>query len=248
MLNKRSQSNCCVDIHCHILPGLDDGSKDMEETLQMLKHAQEQGIIHIIATPHHKAGRRNASPQTIKKRMDDVRIAAEERDIHVKLYPGNEILFYSDLENVLEKNIVQTLNDTEYMLVEFLPGNEYTYIRNAVSEIQGMGYTPILAHVERYDCLLKHTKYVKELHDMGVEIQVNAASVTGKLGGTCRQFVHELLKKEIVDYVATDAHDCHKRMPDIEKCRKILNRKYGESYTNRILYENAYVRLLKGNT
>ncbi len=236
-----------VDIHCHILPGLDDGSPDMEETLKMLRIAWEQGITHIITTPHYKAGRHNASAATVMKRLDEVREAAKREHIPIRLYSGNEILFFSELEERLEKGQILTMNGTRYILVEFLPGDEYTYIRNGLDYVMGMGYSPILAHIERYACMLQKTEYAEELHDLGVEIQINAVSVMGKMGRKSREFVMQILKRRLVDYVATDSHDSGNRMPQIQACANIICKKCGISYAKEILYENAWDRLLEGN-
>lgn len=234
-----------ADIHCHILPGLDDGSSDMEETLKMLRIAQEQGVTHIIATPHYKAERHNASVQTIQKRLDEVRKAAAKEQLSIRLYLGNEILFFGDMEEMLDRGRIMTMNDTRYVLVEFMPGDEYTYIRNGLDSVIGMGYSPILAHIERYACVMQQITYAEELHDMGVEIQINAVSVTGRTGRKSRDFVRDILKRRLVDYVATDSHDSRNRTPAIQDCANYICKKYDAAYAEAILYRNAWDRLLK---
>ena len=246
MRKKAIQNIKIADIHCHILPGLDDGPRDMEETLDMLAIARDEGIHHMIATPHYKAGHKNAGTKTIRQRLSEVEQIAKSRGIDVKLYPGNEVLFFSDIENKLEKGQIMTMNDTEYVLLEFLPNNDYTYIRNALDCVRGMGYSPIVAHIERYDCMIRHPEFVKELHDMGMDIQVNAASITGEAGRKSKLFVHKLLKQELVDFVSTDAHKRSGRAPRIRKCAEELYKKYNSTYINTILYENAKTKLLRG--
>ena len=98
MKRRQSESGEIIDIHCHVLPGLDDGSRSMEETVNMLRIAEDEGITEMICTPHYKNGHHNASKKTILERLAEVKEAALEQGIHVKLHFGNEVLFFYDLE------------------------------------------------------------------------------------------------------------------------------------------------------
>lgn len=234
-----------IDIHSHILPGMDDGSQDMEETLEMLRIAQEEGITHIIATPHYKSGRFRADAANLRNVLDEVRQRAREQGIHIKLYAGNEIYYHSDLEERLESGRLCTMNGTDYVLVEFSPFEDYLYIRNAVYNLLGMGYVPILAHVERYACLCKKREHVRELKSMGCAIQVNAGSIIGDTGWKAARFVKRLLKEELVDYLGTDAHDSNgRRRPAMAKCAAYLKHKCSRTYADALLYGNATENLL----
>lgn len=228
-----------IDVHCHILPGIDDGSGSREETLKMLSLAEKEGITDIIVTPHFKGGRRNASVATIRSLMEETRGIAAENGISIALHPGNEVYFFSDIEEVLEQERVLRMGYSEYLLVEFSPADRYTYIRNALDSIMGLGIRPVIAHVERYQCMLKDKEAVKLLKDMGVKIQVNASGITGEMGFAVKRFTHGLLKQGLVDYVGTDAHNCEKRAPRMKKCADLLCKKYGEEYAEALLYRNA---------
>lgn len=234
-----------IDIHSHILPGMDDGSENMEETLEMLRIAQDEGITDIIATPHYKSGRFRADAGKLHAVLDEVRQRAGEQGIHINLYAGNEIYYHSELEERLESGRLSTMNGTEYVLVEFSPFEEYLYIRNAAYELLGMGYTPIIAHVERYACLTKKREYVKELKSMGCGIQVNAGSIVGDTGWRTAKFVKGLLKEELVDYLGTDAHDSTgRRRPAMAKCAAYLKHKCRQEYAEALLHGNAAENLL----
>ncbi len=228
-----------IDMHCHILPGMDDGARSMEEALKMLSTAEKEGITHMIATPHYKAGRHNASTQTIQERMRQVKAAAVEKGIHVSLYAGNEVFFYSEMEEGLEEGRILTMNQSPFVLVEFSPGDRYVYIRNALEEVMGMGYSPVLAHAERYECMLAEPENIMELKSMGVRVQINASSVSGEIGRKVKLFTHLLLKRRLVDYIGTDAHGAEKRAPHIKKCKELLYKKYEAEYINALLHENA---------
>ncbi len=231
--------NRIVDVHCHILPALDDGSRSLEESIEMLRIAEKSGITDIIATPHFKAGRLNPGPETIRQRIRTVHREALERGISVNLYPGNEVLFFSELEEVLAAGRICTLNDSPYMLVEFSPGDSYRFIRNALDQVMGMDLFPIVAHAERYGCLLEDWKNVEALRDMGAEIQINASSITGQAGVKIKRLTGILLGRRLVDYIGTDAHGSRARIPDLGKCLKRLEHKCDEAYIEKILCGNA---------
>ena len=233
-----------VDIHSHILPHMDDGAQDMEMALEMLRIAQSEGITDIIVTPHYKAGRFKGDAKQMHRQLEEVRRLMKQEGIDVNLYPGNEIYYRSELEEKLESGELSTMNGSNYVLVEFSPMESFLYIRGAVEELFGMGYTPILAHVERYQCMCKHPEYVAQLKKMGCGIQVNASTVTGGFGFMGKRFAHKLLKEGLVDYIGTDAHNTAGRKPEMKKCADVLYKKYDRKYADAVLFKNAAEDLL----
>lgn len=234
-----------VDMHSHVLPHLDDGAGNMETTLEMLRIAYREGITHIIATPHYKSGRFPADARRLQNTLHKVQLAAKEQKIPITLYAGNEIFYNSELEEKFQSGALCTMNGTQYVLVEFSPFEGYIYIRNAMEDILGMGYTPILAHVERYQCMGKDISCVEELRALGCEIQVNAGSVAGDNGLKMKSIVKKLLKAKLVDYIGTDAHNTAGRKPAMQKCAAYLYKKCERSYADALLYGNALTRLLE---
>ncbi len=227
-----------IDIHCHILPGVDDGSPDMATSLEMLRIADKNGITHLILTPHHKPMHHNVSPEhnvVYRKKLQE---AAKEAGIKAKLFSGNEI-YYSDetMEELIEGKIC-SLAGSDYVLVEFHPTNPYKAIQNAVSRVQAAGFIPIIAHVERYSDIVSHPARVKDLIEMGSLIQVNASSIMGKYGFGISHFTKKLLKEELVHFVASDAHDTGRRAPNLLDCRNYVERKYGEDYGKKLFFTN----------
>ena len=233
-----------VDIHSHILPHMDDGAKDMDDTVEMLRIAYHEGITHIIVTPHYKSGRFPADSERLHQKLQKVQQVAEEQNIPITLYAGNEIFYHSELEEKFQTGELCTLNNSSYVLIEFSPFDNYRYIRNAMEDVMGMGYIPILAHVERYQCMCKDSNSVVELKAMGCEIQVNAGSIVGDNGWRVRHFVHKLLKTGLVDFIGTDAHNTTGRKPAMQKCAACLYKKYDKAYADALLFENAMQRLL----
>ncbi len=233
-----------VDIHSHILPEMDDGAQDLRQALQMLEKASGEGISHMIATPHYKQGKYRANSRTVLERTKLLQEAARKQGIPIRLYPGTEILYHGELEEKFDRGELCTLNHSEYALIEFMPLEEFHYIRNAADQLLGMGYRPVLAHVERYRCLLKDADKVREIKGMGCRIQVNAGSVTGQFGRPARRFVRKLIQAELVDYLGTDAHDLNKRAPLMNGCAEYLYQKCSRGYADALLFENAMSELL----
>ena len=243
--NKKKSAKYIVDVHCHIMPRIDDGSRNMTETIKMLKIAESEGITHMIATPHFKSGHHNATPQKISELINAVNDAASTLRINMNLYQGNEILYFEDMCSYIDSGKISRMNGTNHILVEFMPSDPYQYIRNSLDEIMSEGYQPIIAHVERYGCMVDDIENVREIKNMGVEIQVNASSILGDIGKDIKKFLQKLLSEQIVDYVGTDSHRCEgSRTPKIQECADMLYKKYNEQYVDDILYGNAMDRLL----
>ncbi len=244
--NKADYENQIIDVHCHIIPGVDDGAKSYEQAYAMLDIAYQQGIRDMIATPHHMPEGKNASPQVIRARLDKLQAYVDEMGYDMKLYPGNEIYFHGEAADMLEQGLICTLADTDYVLVEFSPMDDARYIRNSLAELQNMGYNPIIAHVERYMSLVNPPfDKIQELRDMGILIQVNAGSVTGFFGKHSKNTAEKLLKKELVDFIGTDAHSDGGRAPKVKECAELLCKKCSPEYVEDLLYRNAEKYLLQ---
>ena len=227
-----------IDIHCHIMPGVDDGSPDMATSLEMLRIADKNGITHLILTPHHKPMHHNVSPEhnvAYRKRLQE---AAAEAGIKAKLFSGNEIYYSDETMEELTEGKICSLAGSDYVLVELHPTNPYKAIQNAVSRVQAAGFIPIIAHVERYSDIVSHPARVKDLIEMGSLIQVNASSIMGKYGFGISHFTKKLLKEELVHFVASDAHDTGRRAPNLLDCRNYVERKYGEDYGKKLFFTN----------
>lgn len=228
-----------IDIHSHILPGVDDGSRSMEQSLEILKKASENGISKIILTPHNKAEHRNVSVEGIHRRLDELQKAALDREIPVTLYPGTEIFYRDGVVEMLEEGELCTLAGSRYVLVEFLPLEQFAYIRAAIYELVSGGFVPVLAHVERYACMASSMDNVRHAIDRGALIQINASTVTGGMGLKGKQIVKKMLKEHLVHFVATDTHDEGRRGPNMKDCAQYLSKKFGDDYAAEILHDNA---------
>ena len=227
-----------IDIHSHIIPGVDDGAHDLETSMQMLQLAADDGISEIILTPHNKPGHRPMDFSKIALKVEDMRNRLLRKKIGIKLYIGNEIYYRSELAQEMESGQAVTLAGSHYILVEFHPSDNYDHIRNGLYTLLMNGYYPILAHAERYREIRAKKSGMNDLREMGCYIQVNAGSVMGKFGFDTRQYTRKLLKQDLVHFIATDAHDLGKRAPQLSACADYMIKKYGEAHMLQLLYDN----------
>ena len=234
-----------VDAHCHILPEVDDGAQSMNETRQMLQMAYDEGIRYIIATPHHHPRRGKASPRQLRRQLKLVREEAEKISEKLRVYLGTEVYFGQDVPDKLKEEKILTMNRTRYVLVEFSPIDSFDYICQGIQQIQMKGFEVILAHIERYRSMREDIGRAEHLADMGVRIQVNAGSITGQSGWKIKRYIKQLMDRDLVFCVGTDAHDPKSRPPQMKKAAEYVKKKYGEEYARRIFFSNAVVMLKK---
>ena len=233
-----------IDMHSHILPGMDDGSRSMGQTLRMLETAVSEGITTMIATPHNMPGKGCPPGSVVRRKVDELRRTVEQEGIPLEIVAGTEYYYREEVLDILDSEDAVTLGNSDCVLVEFEPLAERNYIRNALRNILGFGYRPVIAHVERYAKLMEDTAVLGDMRKNGILVQVNAMSVTGDNGRQAKKDVRGLLKKGMVDFVATDAHSDGRRAPYMEKCAEVLYRKCGTEYADRLLFGNAEAFLL----
>lgn len=229
-----------IDIHSHILPQVDDGANSLEQTKHMLECAYDEGIRTIIATPHYYEGKEKDFFLHMEESLSDMKEKLDFFSNKITFHLGCEIFYSHESVNLLNDKKIPTLAGSHYVLVEFSPTAEYSYIRNGIQEFLFGGYRPILAHIERYPNIIKDTNQIKKLITMGSYIQVNAMSIVGKTGKEQQKIVKKLLKNHLVHFIATDAHNDRERAPKLKKCVEYLTRKYGEAYAVRLLEDNPY--------
>ena len=227
-----------LDIHSHILPGVDDGSKDMDMTMQMLDQAYEEGIRYMVATPHFYPGHKNADYTKIQETFDEVCKEAAKRFPDLELLLGNEIYYKDEVIKLLEQKQIHTMNGSRYVLVEFNVNLEYGKIAQAVKKLTMKGYYPILAHVERYACLYKKAELIEELIHMGAYIQINAETLLGGMFDGYKKYCFKLLANDLVHFLGSDCHNTDSRRAIMEQAVKILKKKMDPGIVESILVDN----------
>lgn len=226
------------DIHTHILPGVDDGSKDISMTTEMLKAAWKEGIQHIIATPHFDTCSRNPEVQELYEALELTREAARRIDKNMTVSLGNEILNSAGAIEALKSGRALTLGETRYVLIEFLPDEGYTDIYNSLHNYIINGFIPVLAHMERYAALAGRFDYIEELIQMGVALQMNSGSLTGGIFNRKAAYNRKLVEGGYIHFIASDCHDISVRPPAMSE----MLRQCCKSAGNSKRYKNLLIK------
>lgn len=228
-----------ADIHTHVLPGVDDGAKDLPEALEMIRVAWENGTRAMVLTPHYRGAYRKNSGVYLRESFEKFSDAVREQYPDMVLRLGQEVHYDTAVPDRISEGDILSLFDSEFVLLEFGSRATRSQILAGIVGIVRYGFTPIIAHVERYRAFLTDKSLVREVLDMGALVQLNADSVMGRQGLRVKWFCHGLLKKHCVHFIASDAHDCSRRTPALRECYLRISRKYGEAYATQIFWENA---------
>ena len=233
------------DIHSHVLPNIDDGSGDWETTMKMIELSEKAGVMTIVATPHYEPwgeppdkGRIFALCQEASGRY------REKTGREVRVLPGNELYFHSDIVSDLRSGKALTLNGSDTVLVEFTPMTGFGVISRGLADIRAAGYEVILAHVERYECLRKVKDGVDRLLDAGVLLQSNISEAGGGFFDSTTGWLKKLYKQEWISFAASDMHGVEHRSPMSKEDQDKLLRFVSEDYLQALLRWNAKRYLL----
>lgn len=225
-----------IDIHCHLIPNVDDGSKTLEDSIELLKEAEHIGVTDVILTPHY--GKQRGYTPSHEEILDGYTILKEEvmkQHININLFLGREIDATENVEELLKTNQVETLNNTKYVLVDF--GMEKADIDEICYDLIIAGYKPIIAHPERY-------RYSKPEHfhkwkQTGALIQMNASSLSHNPNKEVNKKAKYLLKNNLIDILASDTHRWVHTYEEFEKVTKLINKKYKkidlDKYTSKLI-------------
>jgi len=226
-----------IDIHSHILPGIDDGAKNLRETMEIAKIAEKEGITHMIATPHFSF---KCQDFVAKVREEIVKLneVLEKEAMTLRIYAGAETFLNLELLDRLEKESFLTLNGTDYVLVEFPLGEVPLHTEELLYRIRLMGKKPIIAHPERYKEVMEDPNIVKKWIEQGNFIQINATSILGVSGRRSEKTAKHLLKHNLVHILATDTHSPRSRKPALKEALKKVEGWTGKK-TSHNLMKNA---------
>lgn len=195
------------DIHSHILPGIDDGSISVENSLNLIKHLSSIGTTDLVLTPHYIYDTKFICDNTKKTELfENLKSLVKENNININLYLGNEIFINDNIIDLLNDNKITTINNTKYLLVEFpLYEDEVKYL-DIIDTLQSKGYKIILAHPERYYFVQKDYTLLEEYIEKGVLLQGNATSLYGKYGSSSKSTLKNLIKMGYISFLASDTH------------------------------------------
>lgn len=226
------------DMHCHIVPQVDDGASSRQEALGMLEMEYEQGVRYIIATPHYRIGMFETPIEEVRQQFLVLRKLAAQVSPNLKLYLGREFHFNMEMVKTLDEHPALRMIGSRYVLAEFSRPTPYAKIKERTNSLRAHGYIPIIAHIERYECLVKDMDLVEELMEMGARMQVNADSVTGHSGFGMKRYCKKLLDNGMISYIASDCHGTKHRISRIGEAYDFVSKKYGEEYADTIFITN----------
>lgn len=235
-----------VDIHCHILPGVDDGAEDLAESLEMARMAVSCGVTDLAATPHLLGDSFDQKRLgLLYRQFQRLEHALKRENIPLKLHLGAEILCTSQTVDLAWAEQIPAIGDTRYVLCEFYfdtPGFQMDELLSGIAEA---GFYPVVAHPERYDAVQQEPRWVQRWFHRGYVIQMNKGSVLGAFGTRVEITAHRLLDRGFVHILASDAHSAHRRTTDLAPLRSWLQEHCSQAYAQLLLEENP-ARLLRG--
>ncbi|MDU2354613.1 MAG: CpsB/CapC family capsule biosynthesis tyrosine phosphatase [Anaerococcus sp.] len=199
-----------IDIHNHIVYGVDDGSRNLDESIKMVELYKKAGFDQIIATSHYDKSRYTVDANEIKEKVSIINDEIEKRTLDFKVYPGHEIQVELDMIKKIKSGDLLTLNNSRYVLCELSFVNKPTFLKDLFYNLELEGYVPIIAHVERYPYVENNIEWLEDFIKMGALIQINYSSIKSNY-----EITRELLERNMVHIIGTDSHQSEWRNPDI---------------------------------
>ena len=235
------------DTHCHILPMVDDGATSLQESLNMIKMAYEDGVRAILATPHKNHPIDFRPQKTAEEAFELLRSSVAEIYPDFELYLGAEFYITDDYLDVLEKNERELVSASSgYILIEFDRGVRYQHMSDVVHELKVRGFRPIIAHAEMYGALTDSPENVYRLKDQGALIQLTAASIEGKRGSRITSFCESLIRNSAADFAVSDAHGEQRRKPLLSSAYRKVTESAGKEAADRLFIINPRLMVSGG--
>lgn len=229
-----------TDIHCHLLPSLDDGANTWGVSWRMALAAASSGVKQIICTPHCSA----EDPKLVL-RIAKIRQAVDimnrifiKGKIPIQVFPGMELLCNEGLRKIVGKSPMLTLAGSRYLLIEFSFEERLSYMEWAVERIRCAGYFPVLAHPERYAAVQRNPNCLKEWFQQGYVLQIDKGSVLGEFGAQCTRTACWALNRGLIHIAASDAHNAETRTASFSQLEDFLTQRYSSTYADLLLRKN----------
>jgi protein-tyrosine phosphatase len=234
-----------IDVHCHILPGVDDGAQDLSDSIKMARKAVEQGIDTIVATPHHLNSHYENPKRQIIARVEELNHALVQEKIELKILPGQETRIYGEMVGGYEIGDILAMNHSQYVLVEFSSSHVPRYTEKLFYDLQMKGLIPVIVHPERNQEIIERPEILYQLVEKGALTQITAASIIGDFGKKISRFSQQLIEANLTHFIASDAHNTGKRTFKLREAFDFIEGKYGNEMVY-LFQENAEL-LVEGN-
>ncbi|MDD9148833.1 tyrosine protein phosphatase [Sporolactobacillus sp. CQH2019] len=217
-----------IDIHCHILPGVDDGAKNENVSLAMAKQAVSEGITQIVATPHHRNRHWDNPRYSVLKKVNDLNHLFVQHQINLTVLPGQETRIFGEMaDSSVEEELVTVNDNGKYILIEFPSQHVPRYAKQLFYDLQVKGITPIIVHPERNQEIFEHPEILYSFITDGALSQVTAASLIGKNGKKVKKRTFQFIENNLTHLVASDAHNVTERPFYIQKALIVLKKEFG---------------------
>ncbi|OKL37656.1 tyrosine protein phosphatase [Domibacillus mangrovi] len=230
-----------VDLHSHILPGLDDGAANIAESVEMAKQAEQEGIQMIVATPHHQNGQYENEKTAVEAAVLIMNQHLNDANIGVTIYAGQEVRMYGELVEDFEKNKLLPIGESTHMLIEFPSSGIPAFTEQVLFDIQLRGITPIIVHPERNMAISENPDKLYKLIKNGALSQITAASINGQFGKKIKQLSMQLIEANLTHFIASDAHNTTTRAFGLRQAYDAIDPSYAEYFK-----ENAQIVLNGG--
>lgn len=227
------------DLHCHLLYGVDDGSKSIEQTKELLRQAYESGITDIMFTPHYISDSRFVSNKANNLEIIKPIIKFAKEQYNINVFLGNEVFITEEMISLYKNREISTLNDSRYMLFEIPMCNKLRNLKSIIFDLTSNGIVPILAHPERYVSYYKDFDFFYDLKNMGVLLQINYASLLGAYGAKAKKMAKKLLKLNLIDFVGSDIHT--------PRDDKYINAQKAMKIIRKLVDEDEFIAITENN-
>jgi protein-tyrosine phosphatase len=219
-----------IDLHCHILPGLDDGARSLEEAVKMARIAEQDGIEKIVATPHLFRDNLNYEDLSIiEKKKNELNLVLQKNKINVEILSGAEVHVSHGLLDEIRKNRDSlTLHESSYMFTEFPPDHVFSGVKQLFFELMNEGIIPIIAHPERNSVFTRNPVLLFELIQMGALGQANSGSFIGMYGRKVREAVFRFLELNLIHIIGSDGHNSRSQAPRLSEAARMAEELTGE--------------------
>lgn len=224
-----------IDVHAHIIPKVDDGSRSMKESLRLIHLARSQGISAIIATPHYSRRKENTHLQELAEQLNSI---VQECYGDFTVYLGQETYYHEELPERLKQGKALTLAGSRYVLVEFDPGTPWQTLQRGIRQLGAAGYFPVLAHMERYVCLREGSR-VDELLSLGCKMQMNYDSLAGRWYQSEPRWCRRQIREGKIHLLGTDMHRTDFRPPNIGPALSWMEKNLSPEEIERLTRSNA---------
>ncbi|MEK2589125.1 CpsB/CapC family capsule biosynthesis tyrosine phosphatase [Lentilactobacillus buchneri] len=235
-----------IDLHCHLLPGVDDGSKSMDISLKLANDAVRDGIDYALLTPHHMNGVYLNHKKAVIQQTQEFQVELDRHKISLKVFPGQEVRINGDLLTALDQDDILFADESgRYLMLEFPDDDVPSYTSNMIYELMQRGIIPVIVHPERNTKIMKQPDILYDLLSRGCLSQITAGSYVGTFGHKVQKFSKQLIQTGQAYVFASDAHDLPNRKYEMTNAFAKLNREFGNDYVSR--FSENTKRIINGD-